>query len=333
MRRLVAAAAAVVGCVGGGSLGEHPDGSNGSIGGATGSGTGAGGSSAVAASCSEPPGRVEPYTAAADLEARIAGDWLHCSGSGFPAAYGAALRISPDHTWNALQVDGAGNLQPITTGDSGYGTWSVTDATTTNAQFILHFPDGGGAYYFPAFTDNGQMDLDPGGLPTIYARLGAGGLGGSGGSAAGAGGAGGAIGGTGGSDAPPANCGLPTGQEVPCTTVSALEGLVEGDWLHCSGSAYPAAYGIGIRIAPDHTWNALQTDSAGNLQVISTGSDGYGTWSAAAEEPGHIRFDLLRSTGGGMGYFPVFTDAGRMDLDPGGVSTQYVRTGLQSGAP
>jgi hypothetical protein len=331
MRRLLLVAAAVVGCVGGGSLGEQP---NGSIAGATGSGTGAGGSTAVAASCSEPPGRLESFTTVADLEARIAGDWLHCSGSGFPAAYGAALRISPDHTWNALQVDSAGNLQPITTGDSGYGTWSVTDATATGAQFNLLFASGGGASYFPAFTDNGQMDLDPGGLPTIYARLGAGGLGGSAGSATGAGGTVGSTGGTGGSPEPPANCGLPAGQEVPYATVADLEGLAEGYWLHCSGSAYPAAYGIGIWIASDHTWNALETDSAGSFHPIVTGFDGYGTWSAEnGAPPSRIQLNLLRISGGGAGYYPVFTDDGRMDLDPGGLSTIYVRPGLQSGAP
>jgi hypothetical protein len=38
-------------------------------------------------------------------------------------------------------------------------------------QFNLLIVNGGGAYYFPAFTDTGRLMLDPGGLPTEYVRI------------------------------------------------------------------------------------------------------------------------------------------------------------------
>jgi hypothetical protein len=126
-------------------------------------------------------------------------------------------------------------------------------------------------------------------------------------------------------DAGAAMCSAPNGHAIPYTTVAELEAMIEGDWLRCSGTAYPAEFGVGLRIAPDHTWNALDASAGGGVAPITTGFDGYGTWTAAEIYAGAIQFNLLKLDGGGAGYRVAFTDSGQMQMDPGGVHADYQR--------
>jgi hypothetical protein len=81
--------------------------------------------------------------------------------------------------------------------------------------------------------------------------------------------------------------------------------------------AYPSDYGVGLRISPDHTWNALEVSDAGALAPITTGFDGYGTWGDWDQNNGRFQFDLLiPSMGGGQGFFITVVDSGHMQMDP-----------------
>jgi hypothetical protein len=135
---------------------------------------------------------------------------------------------------------------------------------------------------------------------------------------------GGGSGGTGPLPAPGV-CSAPDGKLVPHGTVADLTSLIVGDWLHCGGDSFFAEFGIGLRISSDHSWNVLVRDATGVLQPITTGFDGYGTWSALEVTPGQTQFNLHRITGGGAGGFPTVTDGGKMRLDWGGVWADYVR--------
>ena len=217
-------------------------------------------------------------------------------------------------------------------------------------KFDLLSVMGGGAPFHPAFTDSGQLNLDAGGLPTIYVRIpppqpgvtrwtpttdcapGAGGASGgsagaSGGGSSGASGAGGA----GGAKAnPPSHnllaCDVPNGHLVPSSTAAELETKIVGDWLQCSPDAsYPSEYGDGIRIQADHTWYSLIQNAACGYDPLTTGFDGYGTWTIEEFGTSSIQFNLLKAIGGGAYYFPAFTDSGQLNLDAGGLPTLYVR--------
>jgi len=310
---------ALLGCVGGGALG------GGGGGGASGGGGGgvSGGTVLIPdpGACTAPDGHVVPSTTLAELEARVVGDWLRCSGTAFPAELGVGIRISPDHTWSALVTNDAGARDPFTSGFDGYGTWSGGELSPGHFQFNLHFA-GGGAGGSVTFTDSGQMRMDWGGVTADYERLnGGGGSSGSGG--------GGSSGGT----VPipdPEACSAPDGHVVPGTTLADLERMIVGDWLRCDGNAFPAQFGVGLRISPDHTWNALVPNDAGALQPITTGFDGYGTWSDGEITPGHFQFNLHPTTGGGAGGPVTFTDSGQMRMDWGGVTADYVRLGASA---
>jgi hypothetical protein len=132
----------------------------------------AGGSSPVAREgCATPDGHVVPYTTVKELEARIVGDWLQCSpDASYPSQYGDGIRISADHTWHSLVQNAACGYDPLDTGFEGYGSWTAEENAPGNVQFNL-FGVSVGAYYFLAFTDTGQLNLDAGGLPTVYVRI------------------------------------------------------------------------------------------------------------------------------------------------------------------
>jgi hypothetical protein len=304
-------------------------------------------------SCAAPAGHVVPYKTVADLEALIQGDWLRCSGTDYAAQFGPGLRISPDHTWSALATGDGGALEPITSGFDGYGTWTADEVYADHIQINLLIVSGGGTGGFATFTDTGQMRLDNGNAtPPDYVRLsggggcvgsgaagaggsastaGGGGLSGGIGGFSGSGGAGGASGGSAGGGAGgatvtipgPGDCAAPDGHALPYTTLADLEALIEGDWLKCSGTVFFP--GIGVRISPDHTWNSLEGGDGGALQPITTGFDGYGTWTDEDLSPVHFQFNLLKATGGGAGYVVTFTDSGQVRLDFGDSAGNFVR--------
>src|SRR5262245_16331388 len=110
---------------------------------------------------------------------------------------------------------------------------------------------------------------------------------------------------------------VPPGQGVKLTSTPQLEALIEGDWMWCSGTAYPTVYGTGLRISPDHTWNALEVSASGEIIHVTTGFDGYGTWRDWGQGNGRFQFDLLMpSMGGGQAFFITVVDSGHMQMDP-----------------
>jgi hypothetical protein len=110
---------------------------------------------------------------------------------------------------------------------------------------------------------------------------------------------------------------VPPGHATIYTTVAEEEALIEGDWLRCSGMAYPAEVGIGVRFSPDHTWSALEVGDAGDLAAITTGFDGYGTWMGLAQGGGRFQFNLFGvGTGTGGFFFVIFLDSGHLQMDP-----------------
>jgi hypothetical protein len=112
---------------------------------------------------------------------------------------------------------------------------------------------------------------------------------------------------------------VPPGRATIYTTVAEQEALIEGDWLRCSGTSYPAAIGIGIRFSPDHTWNALEVGDAGDLAPITTGFDGYGTWMGLAQGGGRFQFNLFGvGTGSGDIFFVIFLDSGHLQMNSAG---------------
>jgi hypothetical protein len=236
----------------------------------------------------------------------------------YSSLFGAGLRISPDHTWSGLQATGPGTFVPITTGFDGHGTWSATDPSPTNVQFNLHWASAG-AYYFVTFLDTGQMQMDPGGEQGVFRRPGVTCACASGGSAASA-----IVG-----DAGAVICSAPSGTVIPYTSTAELEALIEGDWFRCSGMAYPSALGVGLRISPDNTWSALEATGAGTFVPLTTGFDGYGTWTDE-KVGGHFQFNLL-SFAVGVGFEATFLDSGQMQTDPRGAPTVYQR--LPAGGP
>jgi hypothetical protein len=183
------------------------------------------------------------------------------------------------------------------------------------------------------------MRLTFGFAPGDYVRLsGGGGPGGGGGASAGnggtagSGGGGGVTSGNGGTGGTvsipgPGDCSAPDGRVVPYTTLADLERLIFGDWLRCRGNAYPSAFGVGLRISPDHTWSALERSDAGTLQPITTGFDGYGTWADEEVTPGNLQFYLHRIGGGGANYVVLFSDTGQMRMDFFTAAADYVRLG------
>jgi len=98
--------------------------------------------------------------------ALLVGDWLRCSGTGYPG--GVGLSISADHTWNSLTATDDGACVPVTTGFTGYGTWTISQGNPL--QFNLLKVGGGGAGYFPMISDTERLLLDFGGAPMEYVR-------------------------------------------------------------------------------------------------------------------------------------------------------------------
>lgn len=295
----------------------------------------------VQAACSAPDGHVVAYSTVKELEHKIEGDWLECIADGiYPSEYGEGVRILPDHRWYALVQNADCGYDPLDTGFDGYGTWDAIAISPTDAQFGLRSVMGGGAPFHPGFTDADQLLLGDGPRATHYVRMpppatdakcapGAGGAGGgsagtsNGGTSSGASGAGSA----GGANAnAPSACDVPNGHVVPYSTAAEFEAKIQGDWLQCSPDAsYPSEFGDGIRIQPDHTWYSLIRNAACGYDPLTTGFDGYGTWTINVNSPDSIQFNLLRTIGGGAGYFPAFTDTGQLNLDAGGLPTLYVR--------
>ena len=115
----------------------------------------------------------------------------------------------------------------------------------------------------------------------------------------------------------------PDGHVIAYADESELSSLIVGAWLRCSGNAFPER-GAGILISADHTWNSLDEGNDTSCKRVETGFDYYGTWTA--QKTGDlVQFNLLKIGGGGAFYFPIFSDTGRLRLDPGGAPTEYVK--------
>ena len=129
---------------------------------------------------------------------------------------------------------------------------------------------------------------------------------------------------------------IPPGNGVKLTSISEFEALIGGDWLRCSGTAYPADYGIGLRISHDRTWNALEDDGAGGLAPVTTGFDGYGTWWDEDENNGRFQFNLMNpAQDGGDAFFITVVDSGHMQMDAasGGGPNVYRRPDVSCPCP
>ena len=98
--------------------------------------------------CADPEGPQHPYTKAADVEAMIAGTWVHCSGPTFLNAGDEGFEFAADHTYYVLQ-DGMRK-----TGFDSQGTWDTYQETATLVQLDYHPTPNSGNGGAPKFEDD-----------------------------------------------------------------------------------------------------------------------------------------------------------------------------------
>jgi hypothetical protein len=111
-------------------------------------------------------------------------------------------------------------------------------------------------------------------------------------------------------------CAVPDGHVLPYTTTSEVEAHIVGDWLKCSSDGtYPSSYGEGIRILADHTWYSLVRNASCGYDPVSTGFEGYGTWTASNTLPDTVQFNFGNVAAGFNYCFPHFSDTGQLQLD------------------
>jgi hypothetical protein len=244
--------------------------------------------------CGAPEGSVDPIPSLDDLQTRLVGDWILCSGA-FPnlAADQAGIEFGTDGQFTVLRRNAAGNLERGL-GVSHQGTWMIEGG---NGWYQLNFYLAGTAVVglFPTFESNPrrlvfdrtatlepscETPSDPPGGVTDVCSL------------------------------PAADrCGVPDGPLDPVLSLTSLPTRLVGDWITCSGSVPGfAADQTGIEFSNDGTMTLLHRDASGNL-ARGQGIQYEGTWATDGSDQWY-QLNISRPDGAMLQLRPGF------EIDP-----------------